>query len=165
MAKDVSVAPRERINIVYKPATGDAQEELELPLKLMVLGDFTGKDSEVPLEDSKPINIDKSNFNDVLAKQNIGVAYTVPDRISGEEGAEMAVNLKFESINDFHPENIVRQVPELSKLLELREALLALKGPLGNVPAFRKTMQSLLSDDDSRSKLMKELGLEDKGGN
>jgi len=165
MAKDVSVAPRERINIVYKPATGDAQEEMELPLRLMVLGDFTGKPSDVPLEDSNPINIDKSNFNDVLAKQNIGVSFTVPDRISGEEGAEMAVNLKFESINDFHPENIVRQVPELNKLLELREALVALKGPLGNVPAFRKTMQSLLSDDDSRTKLMKELGLEDKGGN
>jgi type VI secretion system protein ImpB len=164
MAKDVSVAPRERINIVYKPATGDAQEEMELPLRLMVLGDFTGKPSDEPLEDSNPINIDKSNFNDVLAKQNIGVQFTVPDRISGEEGAEMAVNLKFESINDFHPENIVRQVPELNKLLELREALVALKGPLGNVPAFRKTMQSLLSDDDSRSKLMKELGLEDKGG-
>ncbi len=165
MAKDVSVAPRERINIVYKPATGDAQEEMELPLRLMVLGDFTGKPSDVPLEESNPINIDKSNFNDVLAKQNIGVSFTVPDRIAGEEGAEMAVNLKFESINDFHPENIVRQVPELNKLLELREALVALKGPLGNVPAFRKTMQSLLSDDDNRSKLMKELGLEDKGGN
>lgn len=164
MAKDVSVAPRERINIVYKPATGDAQEEQELPLRLMVLGDFTGKASEAPLEEGTPINIDKSNFNEVLAKQNIGVAFTVPDRISGEEGAEMPVNLKFESMNDFHPENIVRQVPELKRLLELREALVALKGPLGNVPAFRKTMQSLLSDDDSRVKLMKELGLEGKGG-
>lgn len=164
MAKDISVAPRERINIVYKPATGDAQEEMELPLRLMVLGDFTGKPSDEPLEDRAPINVDKSNFNDVLAKQNIGVQFTVPDRISGEEGAEMSVNLKFESINDFNPENVVRQVPELSRMLELREALAALKGPLGNVPAFRKTLQSLLADDDSRSKLMKELGVDDQGG-
>jgi len=51
MAKEASVAPRERVNIVYRPATGDAQEEIELPLKLLVVGDFTGKTDERMLED------------------------------------------------------------------------------------------------------------------
>ncbi|HKT99965.1 MAG TPA: type VI secretion system contractile sheath small subunit, partial [Paraburkholderia sp.] len=41
MASDGSVAPKERVNIVYRPATGDAKAEVELPLKLLVLGDFT----------------------------------------------------------------------------------------------------------------------------
>ena len=59
MAKEASVAPRERVNIVYRPATGDAQEEIELPLKLLVVGDFTGKTDERMLEDREPINIDK----------------------------------------------------------------------------------------------------------
>ncbi|MNR55024.1 hypothetical protein D3C85_1753200 [compost metagenome] len=50
-------------------------------------------------------------------------------------------------------------MPELNKLLELREALVALKGPLGNVPAFRKQLQTLLADDKARVALAKELNL------
>ena len=48
MAKEGSVAPRERVNIVYRPATGDAQEEVELPLKFLVMSDFTGKPDDRP---------------------------------------------------------------------------------------------------------------------
>jgi len=59
MAKEATVAPKERVNIVYRPATGDAQEEVELPLKLLVIGDFTGKTDERMLEDREPINIEK----------------------------------------------------------------------------------------------------------
>ncbi len=159
MAKEASVAPKERINVVYKPATGDAQEEVELPLKLLMLGDYTGKPDDRPVEDRKPINVDKDNFGDVMRSQDLGMDLNVPNRLSGEEGEEMGVNLKFESLKDFDPENVVRQVPELAQLLELREALTALKGPLGNVPAFRKMIQAALKDEDARDKLMKELKL------
>ena len=159
MGKEASVAPKERVNIVYKPA-GDAQEDVELPLRILMLGDFTGKaDEDTPVEERKPINIDKDNFNDVLAEYNVGVDLSVPDTLSGEEGAEMAVSLKFKSIKDFNPEGVVDQVPELKTLLDLRNALNALKGPLGNVPAFRKKIQKLLGDDASREKLMAELGV------
>src|SRR5690349_17375844 len=67
MAKEASVAPKERVNIIYKPA-GDAQEDVELPLRILMLGDFTGRADETPVEERKPINIDKDNFNDVLAE-------------------------------------------------------------------------------------------------
>jgi type VI secretion system protein ImpB len=83
----------------------------------------------------------------------------VPSRLSTAPDAELAVHLQFRSITDFGPDRIARQVPELNKLLELREALVALKGPLGNVPAFRKQLQSLLADDKARSALAKELDL------
>ena len=69
----------------------------------------------------------------------------------------------FDNMKDFSPDSIAHQVPELDKLLELRRALLALKGPLGNVPAFRKAIQKILSDSDSRSRLMAELGIESGG--
>ena len=163
MAKEGSVAPKERVNIVYKPATGDAQEEVELTLKLMMIGDYTLQADDRPIEDRKPINIDKDNLNEVMRKQELNVDLNVANKLSGEEGDEMSVNLKFGSLKDFQPENVARQVPELSKILEVREALTALKGPLGNVPAFRKMIQSALTDEGASEKLLKELDIEGGG--
>lgn len=158
MAKEGSVAPRERVNIVYKPALGDAQEEKELPLKMLVMGDFTQRQDNRPLEERKPINIDKDNFNDVLRSQGLNLTFSVPNKLSGKEGDEMPVTLKFESMKDFEPESVANQVPELKKLLEMRQALTALKGPLGNVPEFRKKIQAIIADPAAREKMMKELG-------
>jgi type VI secretion system protein ImpB len=162
MAKEGSVAPKERVNIVYKPAT-DGSEEVELPLKILALGDYTGRQDDRPVEERKPINIDKDNFNEVMEKHQLGVDMTIPDRLSGTEG-ELAVSLRFKNLKDFTPEGVAEQVPELKKLLELRAALTALKGPLGNRPAFKKQLQKLLEDDESRAALMAELGLDKKDG-
>src|SRR5712675_1839545 len=100
MAKEGSVAPRERVNIVYKPATGDMQEEKELPLKLMVMGDFTGRPDDKALEDRKPVNVDKDNFGDVMRSMNLSAQMSVPEKLSGKEGGEMPVNLKFSGLKD-----------------------------------------------------------------
>lgn len=160
MAKEGSVAPKERINVTFKPATGGAQEEIELPLKLMVLGDFTQRADERKIEDRKPISIDKNNFDEVLGKQELSLTFAVPNRLQDEEtDDELPVELKINSLKDFNPAAVVEQVPELKKLMELRDALVALKGPLGNAPAFRKAIESVLSDDDSRDRVLGELGL------
>lgn len=159
MAKEGSVAPKERINITYKPATGDAVEDVELPLKMLFIGDYTGKPDPRPLEERKPISIDKDNFQQVLAEQDLGVALTVPDALSGEENASIEVQLKFRKLSDFGPESVAQQVPQLRRLMELRQALTALKGPLGNVPAFKRKIQALLKDAGGREQLIKELGI------
>jgi len=162
MAKEGSVAPKERINIVYKPAT-NMDEEIELPFKLMVMGDFTGRAEETPLEDRKRINIDKENFNQVLAEQKINISMGVADKLSpnAQDGDELAVDLSIDNMRSFEPEQIVQQVPELRSLLEIREALVALKGPLGNVKAFSKKLKDVLADDAARARLVAELT---KGG-
>ena len=162
MAKEGSVAPRERVNIVYRPATGDAQEEVELPLKVLVMGDFTGKPDDRPVEEREPINVDKDNFNEVLKGQGVGVDVTVPNKLSGEPDEDMNVSLKFESMQDFSPEAVAKNTPELNRLMELREALGSLKGPLSNVPDFRKKIQELVKDEAAREKIMKELGVDEK---
>lgn len=159
MGRGQSVAPRERVNITYKPTTGDAQEQIELPFKLLVMGDFTLRPDDRLVEDRKPINIDKDNFNDVMRSQQLSLKLNVEDRLSEEPGGQMNVELKFNSLDDFNPESIARQVPELNKLLELRTALQSLKGPLGNIPEFRRKLQALLEDLSAREKLLKELGL------
>lgn len=164
MGREGSVAPKERVNITYKPATGDAQEERELPLKILSMGDFTGKKDERPVEERKPINIDKDNFNEVMEAHNLSTDIQVADKLSGEEDAEMPVSLSFSSLKDFGPERIAEQVPQLKQLLQLRDALTALKGPLGNIPTFRKKLQRMLGDDDARKKMMDELGIGSEEG-
>jgi len=126
------------------------------------MGDFTGKTDERALEDREPINIDKDNFNEVLKGQGVGVDVTVPNKLSGEPDEDMNVSLKFASMKDFEPEAVAKNTPELSRLMELRDALGSLKGPLSNVPDFRKKIQELVKDEASREKIMKELGVEDK---
>ncbi len=160
MAKEASVAPKERVNIVYRPATGDAKEEVELPLKILVTGDFTGSQDSRTLEDRKPVNIDKDNFDEVLAASKVKLDVSVPDRLSSESGAQMNVGLDFNKIKDFDPDSIIQKVPELKQLMELRDALKALKGPLGNVPEFRKKIQDLIKDEGARARLLKELNIE-----
>jgi len=161
MGGPASIAPKERVNIVYKPATGDAKEEVELPLKVLVMGDFTLQDDDTPIEDRKTLNIDKDNFNNVLEAQKLNLDAVVDNKLSDEEDAKMSVSLDFKSMKDFDPDAIIDKVPELKKLLELRNALKALKGPLGNVPNFRKKIQSMIKDEGAREKLMKELGLDE----
>ena len=153
-----SVAPKERVNIVYKSSTGDQSEDVELPLKLLMIGDYKGKEGEDVLEDRVPVNINKDNFNDVMKSMSLSVDLNVNDTLS--EDGEMSVNIDVKSMKDFSPESVAQQVPELNSMLQMRNALLALKGPLGNVPAFRKTIQTILDSDESRSKIMAELGLD-----
>jgi type VI secretion system protein ImpB len=160
MAKEGSVAPKERVNIVYKPATGDAQEEVELPLKLLVVGDFTQTRDAWALEDRPTVAVDKDNFNDVLKAQNLQLDLTVPNTLSGGEGDELAVQLSFSSLKDFEPDQLVQRIEPLKKLMELREALKAVKSPLANTPEFRKKVQALVDDPQARGKILKELGVD-----
>lgn len=159
--KEGSVAPEERVNIVFKPATDGAQEEKELPLKMVFLGDFTMRPDATPLEDRKKIRIDKNNFDDVMRSQNLELSMTVPNKLSGKEGEDIPVTIRINSLNDFGPDSIAQQVPELNRLLELRAALQSLKGPLGNVPAFKKKIESLLGDAAARQRLLQELGIQE----
>jgi len=164
MASDGSVAPKERVNIVYRPATGDAKTEVELPLKLLVVGDYTLRQDDTPLEEMKPISIDKDNFNDVLKAQKLSLNLSVQNKLDPKAGPEemLAVKMDFDSINDFSPDAIVEKVPELQQMIALRDALKALKGPLGNIPDFRKQVQELVQDEGIRTRLLSELGIQDK---
>jgi type VI secretion system protein ImpB len=163
MSKEQSVAPKERVNITYKPATGNAKEDVELPLKLLMLGDYTGRPDPRPLEDRKPINVDKDNFQKVMSEQKLSLSMNVKNRLSENEDDDLTVNLKFRRLSDMEPEAIANQIPELKKLLDLRAALTALKGPLGNEKAFRNKIQQILSDPAQRNRLVTELGLQKEG--
>ncbi|ABM01886.1 Uncharacterized conserved protein UCP028301 [Psychromonas ingrahamii 37] len=154
-----SVAPKERINISYKPAVGNAKEAVELPFKLLVLGDFTQSQIVTSLEDRKLININKYNFSDVMDSFDLKVQFSVENKINKGSDEPIDISLSIKQLSDFEPDSIIQQVDELKKVLELREALKALKGPIGNSPQMRKQIRNLLIDEKSRNELKLELGL------
>lgn len=157
-----SESPKERINVTYKPATGDVQEDVEIPYKMTILGEYNPNEEKVPVEEKRAIKIDKNNFNDVLKAQNLSVNFNVDNKLIDEDDASLNVNLKINSVKDFSPEKIVENVPEMKVLMQLRQSLMALKGPLGNVPAFRKAIEEAISNKEERDKLMSELSLASK---
>src|SRR5712671_5724415 len=113
-----------RVHITYQVETEGAEIEKELPFVVGVLGDFSGNPTEPlkPLKDRKFIQIDRDNFNDVMARMTPGLNLRVENTLKGD-GSEMAVELKFRSIEDFEPGRIVDQVEPLKKLLEARNKL------------------------------------------
>ena len=156
MAKQQSKSPKERINITYRPAT-NTKEQKELPFRLAMLGDYTLKPDDTPLEDRKPLRVDKDNFNNVMRSQNLSLTIGVKNKLSGNDDDELGVSLSFATLKDFDPEQIAKQVPELQKLLETREALTALKAPLANKRDFKKKLEGMIKDEETRKKLMQVL--------
>lgn len=161
MSKDYngSVAPKERINISYIPKTDGEPSEVELPLNMLIVGDTGNIQETASLDERQMVSIDKHSFNSVMSEASISLNFAVPAKLKDDakDDDEMNVSLKIKSLDDFSPDSVARQVPEVNKLLELREALTALKGPLGNLPAFRAQLQAMLEDEESREQLLREI--------
>ena len=96
----------------------------------------------------------------MLKGQQLALEFAVPNRIDPARGEALAVSLRFEAIDDFTPDAVVAQVPQLRRLIALRDALKALKGPLGNIPEFRRRIEALVDDPDVRERLFAELGID-----
>lgn len=154
-----SVAPKERINISYKPATGNAKEGVELPFKAVVLGDFLGRPDDRAMEEREPVDVNKNNFDDVMADAGLRLNFSVKNYLDQQEDSEINVDIDIKSMKDFEPDNLMKAIPELRRVYELRESLMALKGPLGNNPQMRRTIMAMIKDKDKRDRLIKELGL------
>jgi type VI secretion system protein ImpB len=136
----------------------------ELPFVMGVLGDFSGKpDPTKPLpalKDRKFINIDRDNFNAVLASKDMAprLAFGVNDTLTGQPDQQLNVELKFKSMDDFSPDKVAKQIPALKALLEQREALKNLSSRLEGNDKLDDLLQQVLQNSDLRSALEKKLG-------
>jgi type VI secretion system protein ImpB len=111
--------PPARVNIKLDIDKGGAQKKVELPFKMLVLGDFSQKGDTTRLVDKEKINVNKDNFNQVMESMDLGLNMSVENKIN-PGGGDMKVDLKFKNMKDFNPLEIVKQVPQLSKLLAAR---------------------------------------------
>lgn len=139
----------------------DNNEDVELPLKLMVMANLKGK-NETPLEEREILQINKINFDQVMRKLDITTSFSVKNTL-GTGAEELDVKLNIASMKDFSPDSLAKQIPELNKLLQLREALMALKGPMGNIPDFRKAVLEALKNEKTKEKLLLEIKQEEQG--
>ena len=148
--------PPARINLFLEVQKGDAKEKLELPFRMLMVGDYTGKDDGTPLEDREIININKDNFDSVMESMDLGAEFTVPDKLKGGDD-EMKVDLKFKNMKSFRPEEVAKQVPELNKMLAMRNLLQDLRNRVVSAAQFRKELEKIVKDKDALEKLAGEL--------
>ena len=153
-----------RVHITYDVETEGAAIERELPFIVGVMGDFAGDPGEPlkPLAERKFTQIDRDNFNDVMARVAPGLSMKVENTLAGD-GSEMGVNLKFRSMDDFEPAKVAEQVPALKALLDTRSKLRDLMSKVDNSDELEKLLESALQDEAKMKSLSDQLGLGKEG--
>lgn len=150
-----------RVQITYDVEVGDAIEMKEIPFVVGVLADLSGKpDEPLPkLKERKFIEIDRDNFNSVLEGMKPRVAYRVDNKLTDDDG-QVAVDLRFKSMDDFHPERVAEQVGPVRKLVEARKKLSEMLNKLDGNDTLDELLQEVISSTDTLEKLGKEAGIE-----
>jgi type VI secretion system protein ImpB len=154
-----------RVHITYEVETEGATIVKDLPFVVGVMGDFSGKPTEPlkPLKDRKFVAIDRDSFSDVMKRMTPGVEMKVENTLAGD-GSEMAVSLKFSSMEDFEPAKIVEQVEPLRKLLDTRNRLRELMSAVDRADGLEGELEKLLQSDEQLKKLAGEMGVEKPSG-
>jgi type VI secretion system protein ImpB len=149
-----------RVHITYDVEIGDAIEMKEIPFVVGVLGDYSGKPEEpLPkLMDRKFTEIDRDNFNNVLAGMKPRLAFQVDNKIT-DDNTKMNVELKFRSLDDFHPEQVANQIEPLRRLVEARSKLTDLVTKLDGNDKLEELLQKALGDSTAIEALGKAAGV------
>jgi type VI secretion system protein ImpB len=169
MAKKESVQKRlqkvrpPRVQMTYEVEIGDAKENKELPFVVGVIGDFGGNPAvaKTALKDRNFVKIDNDSFDEVLKGVAPVATFRVPNHLS-EEGGSFGVQLQFESMEDFRPESVVRQVAPLAALLDARTKLADLRNKLAGNDKLEDILSEVLSNTEKLGTLRKSALVEEK---
>ena len=148
-----------RVQITYDVETGGAIEKKELPLIVGIMADLAGKPDkpQIPIKARKFVEIDRDNFNDVMAAIEPRVAFPVEDRLQGN-GDKLNVELRFRNINDLRPEAIVNQIKPLAKLFEARQRLNDLLAKLDGNDDLDALLRDIAANTDSQKQIQAAVG-------
>lgn len=149
-----------RVHLTYDVEIGDAIEMKEIPFVVGVLSDLSGKpDEPLPrLKDRKFVEIDRDNFNKVLEGMKPRLAYRVDNKLT-EEDTKLAVELRFKSMDDFHPERVAGQIEPLRKMVEARQKLSDLLNKLDGNDKLDELLQGVIASTESLQQIGKEAGV------
>ncbi|EOT6763845.1 type VI secretion system contractile sheath small subunit [Klebsiella oxytoca] len=148
--------PKSRVNLQLDLHTGGAGKKSELPLKLLAVGDFSNGKEQRSLSEKNKININKNNFDSVMAELLPTVDLLVENILSGEARIEN-IKLNFGSVKDFEPEQVARNIPSLRALISMRNLLRDLKSNLLDNVEFRRELEKIMKDPAMSSELRAEL--------
>ena len=154
-----------RVHITYEVETEGAEILRELPFVLGIMGDFSGDPTQQlrPLSERKFIQIDRDNFNDVMARMTPGLNLRVDNKLA-DDGSQMAVSLRFDSMDDFEPARVAEQVPALKALLDTRNKLRDLMSKVDRSEKLESLLEQILTNENELKSLSGQLGLEKKEG-
>jgi type VI secretion system protein ImpB len=152
-----------RVQITYDVETGGAIEMKELPFVVGVLGDFNGKPEEAlpAIKNRKFVEIDRDNFDQVLAGMKPRLSYSADNKLQ-DDGTKIGVELKFNKMDDFEPDNVVQQVEPLRKLVEARQKLSDLLSKMDGNDKLENILNDVIADAGKQKELSDALGLEAK---
>jgi type VI secretion system protein ImpB len=148
--------PPARINLKLDVGKGNAKKKVELPLKLLVAGDFSAKEHDERVSEREKISIDKNNFTQVMESMNLSLNYTVENKLS-DEGGDLPISIPIKNMDSFKPENIARDVPQLSRLMAARNLIKDLKSNLLDNREFRKRLETIIKDPAAAKALQEQL--------
>ena len=154
-----------RVHITYEVETEGAEILRELPFVVGIMGDFSGDPTQQlkPLSERKFIQIDRDNFNEVMARMTPGLNIRVDNKLA-DDGSQMAVSLQLDSIEDFEPARVAEQVPALKALLETRNKLRDLMSKVDRSEQLESLLEQILTNENELKSLSGQLGLEKKEG-
>lgn len=152
--------PKSRITLRYKTEVDGEPADIQLPLRLLVMGDFslgTSKDRKLDLEERKIRNLDGTNTNAVMKDMKMSLKAEVPNKIDPENSENLAIDLPIESLKSFSPDQVAQNVPKLRALMTMRKLLLEMNSNMGNSKELRKLVSELYADQDAFNKLREDL--------
>jgi type VI secretion system protein ImpB len=147
--------PPARINLKLDVGKGNAKKKIELPLKMLVMGDFSFKQRDDRIADREKISINKENFGQVMESMDLKLKYNVENKITGN--GDLQVDMDIKGMDSFKPENVAKNVPALSKMLAARNLLKDLKSNLLDNREFRKRLEGIIKDPEAMKSLQEEL--------
>lgn len=155
---------RPRVQITYDVETNGALQKVELPFVVGVMADLSGQPAEAlrPIKERKFANVDRDNFNEVMAKSTPRVTMKVQNRLTDED-TKLAVELKFKSMDDFEPAKIAEQIGPLKELFEMRQRLTQLLSKMEGNDKLDQLLADVLSNTDKAKELAKQMGIETPG--
>lgn len=154
--------PKSRITLVYRTNISGQEEEVNLPFRVLTLGDFslgTSKDRKVDLEERKLRSVTATNLNELMKDMEMSLELDVEDKVGGDGQGRMQVKLPIDRMKSFHPDEIVNHVPKLKALMLLRKLLVEMQADIDNKKQVRQQLYELYSKPEERKKLLESANL------
>ncbi len=152
--------PKSRLTLRYKTEVNGQPEDLSLPMRFLVTGDFSqgsSKDRKVDLDERKLRNMDGKNTDDIMKDMGLNLKFDVANKINPDKEEDLKVDLKFDSIRSLSPDEVAQNVPEIRSLLMLKELLQEVMSNVDNRKGYRKLLAELMGNEEALKSMLGEL--------